>query len=228
MDVVVFGDRGLARLAASALRDDSPHRPVAFTVHGSFLRERMVDGLPVLPFESLEQHFPPDAAGMLVPLGWTGLGALRAGVVAAARSRGYRLESYVSSRAMVARGVEIGEHALVFDGAIVEHGARIGADCILRAGAVVAHDATVGDHCFVAPRAVIGGTARVAECCVLGAQATVVSGVSVARRCFVAAGAVVTSDTQPDGIYRGNPARRARVTVDRFPLLAASAPAGGR
>jgi acetyltransferase-like isoleucine patch superfamily enzyme len=83
----------------------------------------------------------------------------------------------------------------------------------------LSHDVELGDHCFVAPRASIGGRARIGANCVIGANSTIANGLQVAPRCFVAAGAVVTADTQPDGIYRGNPARRSPVTVDSFNKL---------
>ena len=46
--------------------------------------------------------------------------------------------------------------------------------------------------------------------CWLGAGVLVMPGVTIARGCVVAAGAVVTTDTLPDGIYAGVPARRLR------------------
>lgn len=46
--------------------------------------------------------------------------------------------------------------------------------------------------------------------CWIGASAVILAGVKVAEGCVVAAGAVVTSDTQPNGLYAGVPARRMR------------------
>jgi maltose O-acetyltransferase len=44
----------------------------------------------------------------------------------------------------------------------------------------------------------------------LGAGVTVLPGVTVGSGCVIAAGAVVTRDCDPDGLYAGVPARRAR------------------
>ena len=219
MDVVIFGLGLPSRSAAYVLAHDSPHRPVAYTVHERFVKEAEFAGLPVRRFEDLERNYPPEGVAMLAPLGWTRMGGLRAEVVAAGRAKGYRFVSYVSSRALTWPGFVAGENCMIFDGAIVEPYVRIGENCIVRAGAMLAHDAQLGDHCFVAPRALIGGAASIGANCFVGASSTVTNGVRVAPRCFVAGGAVVTADTQPDGIYRGNPARRSPVTVDRFRRL---------
>jgi sugar O-acyltransferase (sialic acid O-acetyltransferase NeuD family) len=219
MEVVLFGLGGLTRLAAFVLTHDSPHRPVALTAHGRFITADECDGLPVRRFEDLELTHPPERVGLLAPIGWTRMNALRAEVLASGRARGYRFVSYVSSRAIVWPGFAPGGNGMVFDGAIVEPYARIGENCIVRAGATLSHDVEIGDHCFVANGATIGGRASVGAHCFVGAGSTIVNGVRVAPRCFIAAGAVVTADTQPGGIYRGNPARRSTIGVDRFRKL---------
>ncbi len=219
MDVVIFGVGLTARMAAYVLAHDSPHRPVAFTVHERFITGPEFAGLPVRRFEDLERFHPTERVGLLAPLGWTRMGALRAEVVAAGKAKGYRFITYVSSRALTWPSFVCGENCMVYDGVIVEPFGRIGENCVVRAGATLSHDVELGDHCFVAPRASIGGRARIGANCVIGANSTVANGVQVAPRCFIAAGAVVTADTQPDGIYRGNPARRSPVTVDKFRKL---------
>lgn len=219
MDVVIFGTGLFARLAAFVLTHDSAHRPVAFTVHERFVEAPEHAGLPVRRFEDLERFHPPERVALLAPLGWTRMGGLRADVLCAGRARGYRFVHYVSSRAHTWPGFEARENCMIFDGAIVEPYARIGENCIVRAGATLSHDVELGDHCFVAARASIGGRATVGAGCFVGAGSVIVNGVRVAPRCFVAAGAVVTADTRPEGIYRGNPARRSRIGVADFEKL---------
>jgi sugar O-acyltransferase (sialic acid O-acetyltransferase NeuD family) len=219
MDVVIFGTGLTARLAAYVLQQDSPYRPVAFTVHERFIKEPEFAGLPVRRFEDLERGFPPEQVALLAPLGWTRMGAFRQEIVAAGKAKGYRFASYVSSRALAWAGFVAGENCMVYDGVIVEPFARIGENCIVRAGAVLSHDTEIGAHCFVAPRAQIGGRVAVSDHCFIGAGSTIANSLRIAPRCFIAAGAVVTSDTRPDGIYRGNPARRSAVGVDAFRKL---------
>ena len=219
MDVVIFGVTSSARLAAYVLANDSPHRPVAFTAHERFVSATDFGGLPVRRFEDLERVYPPERCALLAPLGWTRMGGLRASVVESGKSKGYRFINYVSSRALTWPGFTAGENCMIFDGAIIEPFARVGANCIVRAGALLSHDVELGDHCFVSPAAAIGGRTRVGANCVIGTASVVSNGLRIAPRCFIAAGAVVTADTQAGGIYRGNPARRSPVTVEKFRKL---------
>ncbi len=219
MDVIIFGTGLFARLAAFVLTHDSLYRPVAFTVHERYIEGPEHAGLPVHRFEDLERLCPPEKVALLAPLGWTRMNGLRADVLSAGRAKGYRFVHYVSSRAHTWPGFEPHENSMIFEGVIVEPYARIGENCIVRAGATLSHDVELGDHCFVANGATIGGRAKVGARSFVGAGSTIVNGVNVASRCFIAAGAVVTADTQRDGIYRGNPARRSRIGVDGFGKL---------
>lgn len=219
MNVIVFGLERLSELAAQMLAHDGAHTVVGFTVHERYLAKREVAGLPVYRFEDLETHLPPGEHALIAPLGWRRMGGLRRDVMREGERKGYRFVSHISSRALTWPDLRLGSNSMIDEGVIVQPGSRLGEGCIVRAGALLSHDVDLGDHCFVAPRATIGGDAVVGEHCVVGLGSTVCTGVKVAPRCFIAAGAVVTADTQPDGIYRGNPARRARLTSDKIDRL---------
>lgn len=208
MDVVVFGLGWLSQLAAYVLAHDSPWRPVAFTVHERFASAGALAGLPVAAFERLEQTHPPERCALIVPLGWRHMGGLRADVVRQRRAKGYRCASYVSSRALTWPDLDHGDNCMIYEGTVVQPYTRLDEGCIVRAGVTLSHDVVVGAYSFVAAGAVVGGRAEIGEHCVVGLGSTVCTGVRVAPRCFIVAGAVVTADTLPDGVYRGNPARR--------------------
>lgn len=217
--IVVFGVHGLSRLAAHVLTHEGGRRVAAFTVHRRFCEGNTVDGHPVVPFEDLEQSHPPQHFALFAPIGWRRMCGLRAEVFEEARARGYRCASYVSARAITWPDLTIGDNVIVYDSVVIQPFTRIGHGCVVRSGAFLSHDVQVGDHCFIASRATVGGGAVVGERCVIGLNATICSGVRVAPRCFVTAGAVLTTDTEPGGIYRGNPARRSRLPSDRIDRL---------
>ncbi len=216
MDVVIFGLGRFASLAWYVLAHDSAHRVVGFTADRTYCVAQRLHDLPVVPFDALEQRFPPAAVRLLIALGGQRMNGLRADRFQAARGRGYGFVSYVASRAMVWPDLRIGENCMLFEGCMVHPFAAIGDNCILRSGSHVSHHATVADHCFLAAHAVVAGSASVGERCFLGLNSTVRDHVRIAARCFVAAGAVVTADTVKDGVYMGVPARRRDMTSDQM------------
>lgn len=207
-DVVVFGVRQFASLVWYVLTYDSPLRVAGFTVDAPYITAESLHARPVVAFENVHERFPPDEYAMLIPLGGGGANALRVDKYLQAKEKGYTFVTYVSSRALVWPDLQIGENAMVFEGATIQPMASIGNNCIVRSQANVSHHARVDDHCFLANGAVVGGGARIQERCFLGLASVIRDGITVAPRCVIGAGAVVVSDTRQDGTYVGVPARR--------------------
>jgi sugar O-acyltransferase (sialic acid O-acetyltransferase NeuD family) len=206
--LVIFGDRSLARLCWHCLTRDARREVVAFSVDETHRSRESLEGLPVVAFERLEARFPAAEYELLIPIGPTNINGVRRRLCEAARHKGYRLSSYVSTRASVWPDTAMGANCLVFEQAVLQSFARLGDDVIVRSGANIGHDSVVGDHSFIATGVVTGGNVSIGEQCFLGLGAVVRNGIRVAPRCVIGAGAVLLSDTLPDGVYVGNPARR--------------------
>jgi sugar O-acyltransferase (sialic acid O-acetyltransferase NeuD family) len=187
---------------------DSDYEVVAFTIDSAHLHANLHDGKPVVAFEAVEAQFPPDTYTMLVPLGGhRDRNELRASRYLAAKRKGYRFATYVSSRAIVWPDLQIGENSMIFEAAVIQPYASIGNNCIIRSQVHLSHHVRIGDHCFVAGGAVVGGNADVGAQCFLGLNSTVRDGVRVPPACLIGAGAVVASDLPAAGTYTGVPAR---------------------
>ncbi len=78
MDIVIFGGGNFSSQAWYVLTHDSPHRVAGFTVDGDYCTGERFHDLPMVPFEELERHFPPDRFVMLVSLGGRNINGLRA------------------------------------------------------------------------------------------------------------------------------------------------------
>lgn len=210
--VVLYGREELARLACYCLTHDSPYEVAGFTVAAAEISmaeaEAGILGLPLVPFETLQDHFPPETHDLLIAIGPHQVNAPRAARFAEGRAKGYGFASYLSSRALTWPDLEIGAGCMIFENTVVEPFTRIGENSILRAGVHVSHDGRIGDHVFLAPRVAMAGKCCVGDHCFLGVNATLRDNVAVAPRCVVGAGAVLAQSTEPDGLYVGVPGRR--------------------
>lgn len=208
MKVVLFGNREFASLAWYVLSHDSPHEVVGFTVDEAYLTDATHHGLPVVPFEQVEQFFSPLETRMLLPIGPHDANRVRQRKYLQAKSKGYEFISYVSSRAITCPDLDVGECSMIFDGAIIQPFAKIGTGVIIRSGCHVSHHVEIGDFSFLAAQAVTGGMTKIGSHCFLGLNSIVIDNINVAEHCTIGAGAVVTADTSENGIYVGAPARR--------------------
>jgi sugar O-acyltransferase (sialic acid O-acetyltransferase NeuD family) len=184
---------------------------VGFTVDRSHLSETRKHELPVVPFDALETHFPPQKTAVIVPLGFalsTGLATERR---VAAMERGYASLSYISSRASVSPDLQCGDNCLIFDGVVIEPFVKLGSDIIVRGSCHLSQHVSIAGACFLAPRVTLGGNVSIAERCFIGINATVQGDAHVASGCFIAAGARVIRDTNNGAVYAGAPAVRRKV-----------------
>jgi sugar O-acyltransferase (sialic acid O-acetyltransferase NeuD family) len=153
---------------------------------------------------------------MIIAVGWSNANGLREEKHRAGKARGYSFITYVSSRAVVWPDLVLSENCMIFEGVLVQPFVQISEGTILRSGCHISHHVKIGKYCFAAPQTLVGGRAEVGERCFLGMGSIVLPRVRLADRCFVASGSRVVRDTEPDGIYDGNPARRRSASVNRL------------
>lgn len=207
-NVVIFGTKIQSDLARYCLASDSNYQPVAFTVDAAYIDAHEHEGLPVVAFDTLVRNYGPQDTLLCIPLGYRDINGLRRARYEQAKAWHYRFASYISSRASTWPHSAIGENTLIYEGALIQPYATVGNNVVIRAGANIGHHCNVGDHAFIAASAVFGGHVTVGEQAFVGLGAVIREGITLAERCFIGAGAVVVTDTEPDGVYVGNPARK--------------------
>jgi sugar O-acyltransferase (sialic acid O-acetyltransferase NeuD family) len=207
--VILFGNNEVASLNYYYLTHDSDYQVAAFTTDREFIKEDSLEGLPVLPFDSIESKFSPNEYAMALPLGFRQMNRFRMEKCSQAKAKKYELISYTSSKALTWDGLHIGENCFVYENSIVGPYARIGNNVILGPGCHIGHHSKIGDHCFVASHVAVLGAVTVGPFCVLGGNSTIIDRVTVGAECIIGAGVTITKDTVEKGIYVNKPAELA-------------------
>jgi sugar O-acyltransferase (sialic acid O-acetyltransferase NeuD family) len=200
-DVVIFGTGDFAQVARAYLDSDSDCRVVSFTVDDSYVGDGRFDGLPVVPFERLEDTFPMESHAMFIAIGFSRVNRARADVYDRCKARGYELISYVNSRASVFGNVELGDNCFIFEENVIQPFVRIGNNVIVWSGNHIGHHSRIGDHTFIASHAVISGGVTIGDRCFVGVNATFRDGVTVAPDCVIGAAALIMKDTVEGAVY---------------------------
>ena len=196
--LILVGDRVFAEIAHEYFTADSDHEVVAFSVESEYLRGESFRGLPMVPFESLEESYDPAEHSVHVAVTYLQFNRVRARLAAEAKQKGFALASYVSSRAFVWQNVEIGEHCFIFEDNTVQPFVRIGQNAILWSGNHVGHHSRIGDNCFISSHVVISGGVTVGDNTFLGVNSTLVNDIEVGRDCWIGPAVTVTRDVEPD------------------------------
>jgi sugar O-acyltransferase (sialic acid O-acetyltransferase NeuD family) len=210
--VIIFGIQDFAQLACFYLRHDSEHEVVAFSVDERYLpEEKMFDGLPVVGFESVEKTHPPGEFQFFAPMSPKGMNKPREAVYQKIKAKGYELISYISSKATLFPGAQIGDNAFILEDNTIQPFTTIGNNVVLWSGNHIGHHCTIEDHVSFTSHVVLSGHCVVEPYAFFGVNSTIRDGIRIAEGTFVAMGASVTRDTEPWGVYKGNPARKGEV-----------------
>jgi sugar O-acyltransferase (sialic acid O-acetyltransferase NeuD family) len=206
--VVIFGASQYADVVYYYLTNDAGLRVVAFTVDPEFVVEPTMNGLPVVPANTLARDFPPDRFAMFIAVGPELLQALvgrdqinraRADRFASAQAMGYELVSYISSRAIVSADLVYGPSTFITENSAVMPRVRLGKNVSLW-GANIGHHCTLHDHVMVSG-ATLGGTVDVGEQTFIGLNAAVRERVRIGKRNIIGMGAIILLDTEDDRVH---------------------------
>lgn len=212
-DIVIFGASVSAQIARICLERDSDHRVVGFTVDAAYATADRFDGLPLVPWERLEQAFPPTQVQLLGPISYRRLNEFRRDRYLEGKARGYRFASFIHPSCIV-YAAEIGEHCFMLPGTIIEPYTTIGNNVIIWGNSYISHHCVLDDHCFLSGRAGIGAATRIGERCFFGAMVGTLPGITIGEGSFISAGgAFVTKDIPPGSIVR----RSDKVIISRAP-----------
>lgn len=214
--LVIFGAGEIAEVAHFYFTHDARVPVAGFTVDADYLEETNFCGLPVVPFAQAQAVFPPSTNDLFVAMSYAKVNAVRAAKCAEAKAAGYRLASYLSSKASAWGGFELGENCFILESNTIQPFARIGCNVTLWSGNHIGHHATVGANCFITSHVVISGGVRVGDNAFIGVNSTVRDHVTIGARSVIGAGSLVLEDVPDDAVVAARGSERSKVPSYRL------------
>lgn len=199
--LVIYGTGVIGEIADYYFSNDTDYQVEAFTNAEQFIKEETFSARPLVAFENLENTFPAAEFDVFVALGYMKTNQIRQARYAEAKSKGYRLATYVSSDAMF-HAAEIGDNCFVLENNVVQPFVKIGNNVTLWSGNHIGHHSTIRDNCFVSSHVVISGACTIEENCFLGVNCTLRDNLTLGRFTVVGAGAVVLNDCEQRTVVR--------------------------
>jgi len=199
--LVIFGTGDIAQIAAYYFERDGLADVVAFTVDAAYRDADEYEGRPLVPFEEVAEHFPPDEHQMFIALSYAQMNRLRARKAEAAKAAGYVLASYISPDCTYRSQFAPGENAFIFEDNTIQPFVRIGANVTMWSGNHIGHHSVIADNNFISSHVVVSGHCTIEPFCFLGVNATLAHGVTMAEGTLLGAGVVMTKDSEARGVY---------------------------
>ena len=172
-------------------------------------------GLPVVAFEDIEKYFPPDSFLFFAPMSPTKMNRDREKIYNEIKIKGYKLISYISSKATVLTDT-IGDNCFILENNVIQPFVEIGNNVILWSGNHIGHHSKISDSVMFTSHVVLSGNCVVEKFCFFGVNATIRDGITIAEGSFISMSTCIIRNTNPWKMYSGNPATESKKSTEIF------------
>lgn len=211
--LIIYGIGETAQIAFEYFTHDSDYEVVAFSADTEYIKSSHLFGLPVYPFETIEKNYSPDKFYMFAAATYNQLNRVRVLMYNKAKKKGYKLASYISSKAFVWHNVKLGENVMVFENNVIQHKCEIGNNVVLWSGNHIGHQSKILDHAYLSSHCVISGFCEIGKHSFLGVNCTFNDHIKIADDTLISSGALVVKNNEKKGVLLiGSPARAASKT----------------
>ncbi len=214
--LIIIGSGETGLIAYEYFQFDSEYEVIAFSVNNQYINESIINGLPVIPFEILEQEYNPNEYEVYVAISSGKLNRNRTKVYHEAKLKGYKCASYISSKAFVWRNVEIGENCFIFENNTLQPFVKIENNVTLWSGNHIGHNTIIKNNCFISSHCVISGFCEVGENSFLGVNCTIENNTKIAKDNFIGAGALIQKNTNEKDFYQLKQTELSKVNTHRL------------
>jgi sugar O-acyltransferase (sialic acid O-acetyltransferase NeuD family) len=196
--VILWGTGNITQVAYYYLTTDSDFDICGFCVDQEYLTDNKFYGKPIVAFENIEKVFPPEKYLMAIIIGYKNTNKIREESYLAAKRKGYKFISYISSKSSVDTE-DIGENTFIFNYNDIQPYTKIGNNVVIWANNGIGHHTIIGDHCFLSSSK-ISGCVTIGKNTFLGTNSTIADNIEIGSHCIIGAGAVINRNTQNGSI----------------------------
>jgi sugar O-acyltransferase (sialic acid O-acetyltransferase NeuD family) len=207
--LIIYGNGHMARTFYHFARLE--YEVTAFTVDRSVLNTVDIEGIPVIPFDSIERHMPPADHRMITAVGFIEMNRLRERKYREAKQKGYGFVNYIHPSVVRHSNFELGENNIVLEHASIHPYTRFGHSNFLCSNISIGHGCRINDNCWINSGVSIGGGTTIESGCVLGINASIEANLVIAEGCYVGANTLIAKSTSANSTY-------VSASGERFPL----------
>lgn len=198
--IIIFGTNNFSNMFYDYVTEDKIYEVCCFTVDKEYIVHDSWNGLPLVPFEKIQETYSPDEYKVMICLGYNKMNDFRKDVFCRVRKKGYQIVGYTHPSAIVL-AEEMGEGNLIMEGAVIGSECRLGEGNIISTSVMLGHNSEVGNYNFFAGAGAVGGNAVIKNNCMFGLNCTVKHEVTVEDYTLVGAGAYINNNTEKAAVY---------------------------
>lgn len=213
--LIIFGIGEQAEMAYYYFKNDTDYEVVGFTVDKDYINKQILFDLPIVEFESIENDYSKELYELFIAIGYSKINKLREEKYLACKEKGYKIASYISSKASIFTD-RIGENAFILEDNTVQPYVQIGNNVTLWSGNHIGHHSVIQDNCFITSHVVISGGCEIGENTFIGVNATLRDHIKIGKSNVIGAGALILGDTEDNKVYMATATEASKVPSNRL------------
>lgn len=212
--LIIYGNGHMAKMLHQFVKAE--FNVVAFTVDRQCITDNGLVGLPVIPFDEIENHYSTSECCMLVAVGYVQMNDVREKKYLEAKQKGYKFINYIHPSVVMHDELVIGENNIILDHASVHPYTAIGNGNFISSNSNVGHGCQLGDNNWINGGVSIGGETVIENKAFLGVNSAVGHGVVIKSGTFIGGSTLISRDTEPDGVYLASSGEKHRLNSKAF------------
>lgn len=212
--IIIYGNGKIAKIIYQFIKKE--YEVVAFTVENDYLKENLIEGLPVTPFENIEKAYDTSKHKMIIAVGYVQMNDIRERKYLDAKKKGYEFINYIHPSVEMHDNIKIGENNIILDHVTIQPYATIGDSNFIWSNAVIAHGCEIGDTNWITSGVVISGDTTVKSKCFLGVNATIGHSIILENENFIGANTLITKNTHEKEVFISKDGEKFRLDSQRF------------
>ena len=213
--IIIFGTGELAQRIYYYLKD-SDDEVVAFSANKSKIHNDKLLGLPVVPFEDIEEKYTPNEFSMFIALAYSEMNKKRSKFFDEAKSKGYELYSFVHPSTKIWDEFEMGVNCFILANNVIQPFVKIGDNVLIGSNNLISHNTTIESNCFITSNVTMGGHIVIGANSFIGFNATINQRVKIGKECILGAGTIITKDVNDKEVYGENSSKKLPQSSDQI------------
>lgn len=216
--LIIFGEGLYTEITHQYFVDDSEYEVIAFTKDDDYRKSDNYLGLPMVDFSKVAEIYPPSEHEMFIAVSYTDMNRLREKKYYEAKSKGYKLATYISSKCSLMTKYPIGDNCFIFENNVIQPFVKIGNNVILWSGNHIGHHGIIQDHNFISSHVVVSGQCIIEPNCFIGVNSSIAHKVTIGKESLIGASSYIAKDTDPKSVYVPPKSIKLEKTSDMFKL----------
>lgn len=212
--VVILGNGSMARVMYSYIKDK--FNICGFCVDKKCITQHEIYHLPVVPFELVEESFPPIKHKMINCIGYLDMNSIRKEKSEQARKKGYTLLSYIDSSVKIHKDVEIEDNCIILDFVSIHVNTKIKEGTFISSNVNIGHDCIIDSYNWINSGVSIAGFANIGEFCFWGINSSCANNINIGNFNYISANTLINKNTNDNEVYISEAGNKFQLSSKNF------------